>query len=298
MLVPQLPVAWTLSFIGKTLKTETGPCPQVSVPAQFHPSAASPFGAVCRVCLSPTTEAAYTGAMIADRQPPPPFGAIPDRPLERPYVVGIAGGTGSGKTTVAESLERALPRSRVVRIQHDSYYRHRPELSPSERECINFDHPDALDNKLLIEHLDALRAGHPVLLPVYDFRLHLRSQETVPAEPAPVLLVEGILTLVDPDLRERLDLKLFVDTDADIRILRRIERDIAARGRSFEQVREQYFRTVRPMHLQFVEPSKRYADVILPEGGNNAIAIDMVLAKLRAVLGTHSSPPPPLASRQ
>lgn len=234
---------------------------------------------------------------LAPAPPAPSFGSPTDLELERPYVVGIAGGTGSGKTTVAESLERALPRSSVVRIQHDSYYRHRPELSPEEREQINFDHPDALDNELLIQHLDELRAGRRVQLPVYDFRAHLRSKQTVVAEPAPVLLVEGILTLVDPRLRERFDLNIFVDTDADIRILRRIERDLAARGRSFEQVREQYFRTVRPMHLQFVEPSKRYADVILPEGGNNAIAIDMVLAKLRSVLGTHSSPPSALASR-
>lgn len=201
----------------------------------------------------------------------------------QPYFVGIVGGTGAGKTTVALNIERALPRGSITVIAHDSYYKPRPDLSPSERERINFDHPDALDNRLLAEHLDELRSGRPVEVPVYDFASHLRLAETRPVQPVPVIIVEGILLLADPELRARFDMKLYVDTDADVRLLRRIKRDIEERGRTFEQIYEQYYATVRPMHLQFVEPSKRWADVIIPEGGENAVAVDMAVRKLESV---------------
>lgn len=202
----------------------------------------------------------------------------------RRLVIGIAGGTGSGKTTVAERITGALDAASVALLQHDSYYLPRPDLSASERDELNFDHPEALDNALLIEHLDALRQGRPVDVPVYDFVTHLRRAEVRRVDPAPVIMLEGILAFVDPELRERLDVKLFVDTDADLRVLRRVRRDMEQRGRTFEQVREQYYATVRPMHLQFVEPSKRWADLIIPEGGNNDVAVDLVLHRLKAHL--------------
>jgi len=204
---------------------------------------------------------------------------------DAPLIVGIAGGTGSGKTTVAQRIAEAMP-GEVALLQHDAYYRPRPDLSPAQREQLNFDHPDALDNALLCEHLDALRAGRAIEVPVYDFVTHLRRAQTERVEPAPVILLEGILVFVDAALRARLELKLFVDTDADVRAFRRIRRDMEERGRTFAQIREQYRATVRPMHLQFVEPSKRWADLIIPEGGNNRVALDLVLAKLRSVAST------------
>ena len=149
-----------------------------------------------------------------------------------------------------------------------------------ERELLNYDHPDSLDNELFIQHLEMLRAGQSVEVPSYDFRTHGRTTETRTLQPAPVVIVEGILVFVDEAIRERLDVKVFVDTDSDIRVFRRIRRDMEARGRTFQQVREQYYKTVRPMHLQFVEPSKRWADIIIPEGGNNRVALDLVLGKL------------------
>ena len=201
-------------------------------------------------------------------------------------VIGIAGGTGSGKTTIANSLAAALPPGALAIIDHDSYYKDRPELSFEERQKINYDHPDALEDSLLISHLDVLRAGNPVEIPQYDFTRHARLQETRRVDPAPVVVVEGILVFVDEALRQRLDVKIFVDTDADIRVFRRIRRDIEQRGRMFQSIREQYYRTVRPMHLQFVEPSKRWADLIIPEGGNNHVALDMIIGKLRHVLAS------------
>ncbi len=201
--------------------------------------------------------------------------------------MGVVGGTGSGKTTVAKRLREALPRGAAATLQHDSYYRPHPELSPEDRDKLNFDHPDALDNELLASHLDQLRAGRAVEVPRYDFSTHLRLEQTVRVEPAPIVIVEGILLFVDEALRQRFDVKLYVDTDADIRILRRIERDLELRGRSFEQVREQYFSTVRPMHLQFVEPTKRWADVIIPEGGHNRVALDLIVSKLENILAVH-----------
>lgn len=207
----------------------------------------------------------------------------------RPYVVGIAGGTGSGKTTVAEKLVEGLPEGAALRLSQDSYYRSRPDLSPEEREMINFDHPDAIEASLLVQHLDMLRHGHSIEQPKYDYLTHLRGTETTHVPPHPIIIVEGILLLADATVRERLDLKIFVDTDADVRILRRIHRDMKARGRTFDQICEQYYATVRPMHLQFVEPSKRFADLIVPEGGNNYVALDMVLTKLRSVFESSQS---------
>jgi uridine kinase len=199
-------------------------------------------------------------------------------------LVGIAGGTGSGKTTVAKTIAAALPDAGVAMLEFDAYYRDRPDLSPDARAQVNYDHPDALEIDLLVEHLDALRAGRPIDVPIYDFKSHRRLVETRRVEAAPVVVVEGILVFVDPRVRDRLDMKIFVDTDADIRVFRRIRRDMEQRGRSFESIREQYYRTVRPMHLQFVEPSKRWADLIIPEGGNNRVAMDLIIAKLRTVL--------------
>ena len=199
-------------------------------------------------------------------------------------VVGIAGGTGSGKTTVARTITAALPVESVAMIEYDAYYRDRPDLTPDERSQQNFDHPDALDSDLLVENLSALKAGERVEIPIYDFKTHRRRIESRPIEPAPVIIVEGILVFVDPRIRERLDMKIFVDTDSDIRAFRRIRRDMEHRGRTFDSIREQYYRTVRPMHLQFVEPSKRWADLIIPEGGNNRVALDLIIAKLKSVL--------------
>lgn len=199
-------------------------------------------------------------------------------------VVGIAGATGSGKTTVARRLTESLPRGSVALLQHDSYYRDRADLSYEQRCELNFDHPDSLETSLMAEHLQQLRAGKAVRVPIYDFTTHRRLADSQRLEPGPVVVVEGILVLADPELRSMLDIKVFVDTDADIRVFRRIRRDIEQRGRSFESVRKQYYSTVRPMHLQFVEPSKRWADIILPEGGRNQVALDLLVAKLHTVI--------------
>lgn len=211
-------------------------------------------------------------------------------------IVGIAGGTGSGKTTIAKTIAAALPQPGVAMIEYDAYYRDRLDLPPESRAQLNYDHPDALESELLAEHLDALRAGRGIDTPIYDFKEHRRRTESRRVDPAPVVVVEGILVFVDPRIRERLDMKIFVDTDADIRVFRRIRRDMEQRGRSFESIREQYYRTVRPMHLQFVEPSKRWADLIIPEGGNNRVALDLIIAKLQNVLAVAAEgaalPPP------
>ncbi len=198
-------------------------------------------------------------------------------------VVGIAGGTGSGKTTIAQAIAAALPPDRVSILEHDAYYRDRSDLTPAERDRLNFDHPEALESELLVEHLRGLKAGRAIDAPIYDFKTHRRRTETRRVEATPVVIVEGILVFADEGLRDLLDIKIFVDTDADIRIIRRIRRDVEQRGRTFESVRDQYYGTVRPMHLEFVEPSKRWADMIIPEGGNNRVALDLIVTKLRVV---------------
>ena len=203
----------------------------------------------------------------------------------KPLLIGIAGGTGSGKSTVAAKIAEGLPANSVATLDHDSYYRDRSDLSPEERAHLNYDHPDSLDTDLLVQHLSALRGGGAVDVPIYDFKNHGRQKQTRRIEPTRILIVEGILVFVEARVRELLDVKIFVDTDADIRVFRRVRRDLEQRGRTFQSVREQYYATVRPMHLQFVEPSKRWADLIIPEGGENHIAIDLVLGKLRHVLG-------------
>ncbi|HEU0034860.1 MAG TPA: uridine kinase [Kofleriaceae bacterium] len=199
---------------------------------------------------------------------------------QRPLIVGIAGGTGSGKTTVAHKLAGAMPAGRCVTIEHDAYYRDQGHLPPEERARINYDHPASLESSLLAQHLSELRAGRTVDIPIYDFATHTRRAETRRVQPARVIIVEGILVFTEPALREHMDIKIFVDTDADIRLIRRIRRDLEQRGRSFQSVRDQYYATVRPMHLEHVEPSKRWADLIVPEGGDNKVALDVLLGQL------------------
>lgn len=191
-------------------------------------------------------------------------------------VIGVAGGTGSGKTTVARTLLDRIGRTAITFLQHDAYYRDLSHLPLEEREKVNFDHPDSLETGLLVEHLGRLREGEAVEVPVYDFTRHTRSDETVTAEPNPVIMVEGILVLAEKELRETMDVKVYVDTAADLRFIRRLRRDIHERGRTLDSVIDQYRNYVRPMHLEFVEPSKRHADVIVPEGGFNAVALDLL----------------------
>jgi uridine kinase len=200
--------------------------------------------------------------------------------MERPLVVGIAGGTGSGKTTVAHKLAAAMPNGRCVTIEHDAYYRDQSHISPEERAKTNYDHPASLESDLLAAHLRELRAGRAVDVPIYDFATHTRRKDTRHVEAARVIIVEGILVFTEAALREQLDIKIFVDTDADIRLIRRIRRDLEQRGRTFQSVRDQYYATVRPMHLEHVEPSKRWADLIVPEGGDNKVALDVILGQL------------------
>jgi len=201
-----------------------------------------------------------------------------------PLVIGIAGGSGSGKTSVARALHRALPGEHCVIIDHDAYYGDLAHLPFEERVKVNFDHPDALDNALLCEHLDALRAGRTIDKPDYDFTTHTRRTTTQPITPRTVIIVEGILVLAHPGIRQRLDIKVFVETDADVRLMRRMRRDMDERGRTFDEIRDQYYRTVRPMHLQFVEPSRRFADLVIPEGGENRVAIGLVVRSLLGVI--------------
>lgn len=199
-------------------------------------------------------------------------------------IIGVAGGTASGKTTVVEAILDRVGRERIAFIQHDSYYKDLSHLPLEERRQFNFDHPDALDTPLLIQHLQELRQGRSVEVPHYDFATYCRLPETRTVHPCPVVIVEGILILTEPALRTLIDLKLYVDTDADLRLIRRIKRDIAERGRTLESVVEQYLATVRPMHLEFVEPSKRYADVIIPQGGQNVAALELVAARVLSLL--------------
>jgi uridine kinase len=201
-----------------------------------------------------------------------------------PLVIGIAGGTGSGKTTVANVILDRVGSHRIAFLPHDAYYKDLGHLPVAQRSLVNFDHPDALETDLLCNHIQHLKERNPIDLPVYDFKTHTRTQETITIYPQSVILVEGILLFDEPELREAFDVKIFVDTDADIRFIRRLKRDIAERGRTTDSVINQYLTTVRPMHLEFVEPSKRYADVIIPEGGLNTVALDMVVARIETLL--------------
>ncbi len=203
---------------------------------------------------------------------------------KQPITIAVAGGTGSGKTTIANEIVKRVGADRIAYLQHDSYYYDLGRLPLDPRNLPNFDHPESLETDLLIKHLKQLRVGHAVNVPVYDFTRHCRTDQTRRVEPHPVILVEGLLIFAEKRLRELFDIKIFVDTDNDIRFIRRLRRDIAERGRSMESVVDQYLSTVRPMHLEFVEPSKRYADVIVPEGGFNAVALDMVVARIEGML--------------
>jgi uridine kinase len=205
--------------------------------------------------------------------------------LERtPIIIGVAGGSASGKTTVSQAILRRVGTERIAYIPHDLYYHDLSYLPMEQRAQFNFDHPDALDNMLLADHLDALSAGRSVEAPTYDFATYARQAATRTILPRPVILIEGILIFTEPVLRRRMHIKLFVDADPDLRFIRRLQRDVEERGRSTSSVIAQYLNTVRPMHLEFVEPAKRYADLIIPEGGRNMIAIDMVVARIEAEL--------------
>jgi len=201
-----------------------------------------------------------------------------------PLVIGIAGGSGSGKTTVAQEILQRVGPERIAFLQHDSYYKDISGLPPAQRVEVNFDHPNSLETELLIQHIASLRDGKIVEVPIYDFSTHSRTDQTFAVQPRRVILVEGILIFTEAKLRDMFDVKIFVDTDSDIRFIRRLERDITERGRTTESVIRQYQTTVRPMHMEFVEPSKRYADVIIPEGGHNTAALDMVTARVEALL--------------
>jgi uridine kinase len=212
-----------------------------------------------------------------------PFPRRADWPTARPLVIGLGGGSGSGKTTIAQSVVEAIGPDEVTLIQHDAYYRDQTDLAMEERIKVNYDHPASFETALLVRHLEDLRAGRAIDRPIYDFTVNNRLPETVRVEPRPVVIVEGILVLYEPELRALMDLKIYVDTDPDLRILRRLERDLKDRGRSFDSVHDQYLATVRPMHLQFVEPSKRYADIVIPEGYNTG-AVGTVVSMIREVL--------------
>ena len=205
-----------------------------------------------------------------------------------PLVIGLAGGTGSGKTTVANVILQRVGPERIAYVPHDAYYRSFTDLRPAAASAINWDHPDALDTELMVEQVGALKAGRAIELPVYDFTTNLRTTATRRIEPQPIILVEGILIFAHASLRALFDMKIFVDTDADLRFIRRLRRDITERGRTAESVIRQYLATVRPMHLEFVEPSKRYADIIVPQGGRNEVAMDMIVARMEALLAQAS----------
>ncbi len=207
--------------------------------------------------------------------------------------LGVAGGTGSGKTTVARTILDAVGPDRIAFLAQDNYYRHHVWKDAGEIAAYNFDHPSALDNELLCEHLRRLKAGQSIALPVYDFVHHLRLEETIRVESRAVVLVEGIHLFSEPELRDLLDFKVFVDTDPDVRLVRRIRRDLSERGRSIGDVLRQYMSTVRPMHREFVEPSKRWADVIVPEGGENRVALEMVIARIEQLLVGRPQPVAP-----
>ena len=199
------------------------------------------------------------------------------------FVIGVGGGSGSGKTTVVRRIVDSLGPEHVTLLQHDRYYRDRNDLRLEERAALNYDHPNSLETDLLVSHVKELKKGHPVQVPAYDFTRHARLAETETFQPRRALIVEGILVFTDAALRDLMDIKVFVDTDSDTRFIRRLQRDVAERGRTMESVIDQYQGTVKPMHLEFVEPSKRYADVIVPLGGHNTVAVDLLLTMLRSV---------------
>lgn len=204
--------------------------------------------------------------------------------MKRSVIIGLAGGSGSGKSTVLSRLLEDLDEAGVSVLDHDAYYRDLGHLSLKDRAAFNFDHPDALETELLIKHIDALLAGFAVEKPVYDFTTHSRTDRTVTVRPTPVLIVEGILALAERELVDRMDIKLYVDTDDDVRLIRRIRRDMSERGRTLDSILDMYERTVRPMHIEFVQPSRRMADVIIPRGGRNEIAVQMVLSRIHTIL--------------
>ena len=208
--------------------------------------------------------------------------------MQAPLVIGVAGGSGSGKTTVVRRIVDSLGPDQVTVVEHDRYYRNYPQLRLEERAALNHDHPHALETDLLVRHVDALRAGESVEVPVYDFTRHARLEHTDTMRPRRAIIVEGILILADAALRAQMDVKVFVDADDDTRFIRRLQRDVRDRGRTLESVIEQYLSTVKPMHLEFVEPSKRYADIIVPLGGHNTVAVDLLLSMIRSL--TTASP--------
>lgn len=204
--------------------------------------------------------------------------------MERPILIGITGGTGSGKSTVVKEIYQSLPEKNICVIEQDSYYKDQSHLSFDERIKINYDHPLAFDTELLLTHLNSLLSCKPVKKPIYDFSNYIRKNETIILNPKDIIILEGIMILEDERLRDLMDIKIFVDTDPDIRIIRRIERDIADRGRTLESVINQYITTVKPAHQQFIEPTKKYADIIIPEGGYNKVAIDIVVTKVKSIV--------------
>jgi len=202
----------------------------------------------------------------------------------KPIVFGVAGGTASGKTTVARAVLEAVGASQIAYLPHDAYYKDRDDLPFEKRARLNYDHPDSLESKLLVQHIRELIVGVPVNVPVYDFTAHRRTDDTILVDPAPIILVDGILIFTKRKLRDLMDIKIFVDTDSDVRFIRRLQRDMHERARSLDSVVQQYLDTVRPMHLKFVEPSKRYADIIIPGGGHNRVAMEMVVSRLQMLL--------------
>ncbi|SFI32321.1 uridine kinase [Tindallia magadiensis] len=204
--------------------------------------------------------------------------------MKKPILIGVTGGTGSGKSTVARQIFKQLPNQNIATIPQDAYYKNQDHLPMEERIQTNYDHPMSFETDLLVKHLKSLLSGESIQMPQYDFERHTRKSETLLVEPRDIIILEGILLFNEPKLRELMNIKIFVDTDADIRVIRRIKRDIRDRGRTLESVIDQYMNTVRPAHLQFVEPNKKYADIIIPEGGKNMVAIDIIVTKIKSIL--------------